>query len=225
MIYGYMRQIPNLENLVKQKQKILTFGHQNGLVIDKEVVEYATKNLMIDKRKDFERFLKSLAEGEHTVIVSSLDILSTKVDELVKIIGCVLSHEVDLWIVESNVLINKQSALIEVIPLLEAQRVKPDETITQIGRPKGSKSESKFDKYHSKILALLSAKKNVSAIARELEVSRSSLKDYIHSRGLKELVSTVTLSTHKLEQSKMDNIVLICPFELEAQHKMRTRIA
>lgn len=225
MIYGYMRQIPNLENLVKQKQKILTFAHQKGLLIEKEVVEYATKNLVIDKRKDFEQFLKSLGEGDYTVIVSSLDILSTRVDELVKIIGCVLSHEVDLWIVESNVLINKQSTLLEVIPLLEAQRSQPNEIPTPIGRPKGSKSESKFDIYHNQIIELLSAKKNVSMIARELEVSRSSLKDYIHSRGLKELVSTITLSTDRLMQKEMDNIVLICPFEKEAQHKILTRIS
>ena len=225
MIYAYMRQVPNLENLVKQKQNILSFSHHEKLKIDKEVVEYATKNLFIEERTDFETFLKSLASGDQTVIVSSLAILSTRVDELVKIIGCVLSHNVDLWVCSSGVLINRQSNMVDVFPLLEEQRVKPKDKSAQIGRPKGSKSGSKFDVFHSRIIELLSEKESVSAIARELEVSRSSLKDYIESRGLKELVNSIDITTQQIRDKKMDNIVLICPFELEAQQKIGKRVS
>lgn len=225
MTYAYMRQVPNLENLVSQKQNILSFSHQEKLKIDKEVVEYSTKNLLIDERNDFEIFLKSLASGEHTVIVSSLAILSTRVDELVKIIGCVLSHQVNLWICSSNVLINRDSSMVDVFPLLEEQRIKPKDKSAQIGRPKGSKSGSKFDVFHSRIIELLSEKESVSAIARELEVSRSSLKDYIESRGLKELVNSIDISNQKIRDKNMDNIVLICPFEREAQHKIAKKVS
>ncbi len=214
MIYAYMRQIPNLENLGSQKQNILSFSHYEKLNIDKEVVEYSTKNLLIEERKDFEIFLKSLSSGEHTVIVSSLCVLSTRVDELVKIIGCVLSHNVNLWVCSSNVLINRKSSMVDVFPLLEEQRIEPKDKSAQIGRPKGSKSGSKFDVFHSQIIELLSGKESVSAIARELEVSRSSLKDYIESRGLKELVSSISIPNKKMRDKNMDNVVLICPFEL-----------
>ena len=217
MIYAYMRQVPNLENLARQKQTILAFSHHEKLKIEKEVVEYATKNLFIEERNDFETFLKSLALGDHTIIVSSLSILSTRVDELVKIIGCVLSHNVDLWICSSAVLINRQSNMVDVFPLLEEQRTNPKDKSVQIGRPKGSKSGSKFDVFHSRIIELLSEKESVSAIARELEVSRSSLKDYIESRGLKELVNSIDIPSQKIRDKNMDNVVLICPFELEAQ--------
>jgi len=225
MIYAYMRQVPNLENLVIQKQSILSFSHHEKLEIGQEVVEYATKNLYIEERKDFETFLKSLSSGEHTVIVSSLAILSTRVDELVKIIGCVLSHKVDLWVCSSNVLINRDSSMVDVFPLLEEERIKPKDKPVQIGRPKGSKSGSKFDVFHSRIIELLSEKESVSAIARELEVSRSSLKDYIESRGLKELVNSITIPNQNLRDKNMDNVVLICPFELEAQHKIEKRVS
>lgn len=225
MIYGYMRQVPNLENLVSQKQNILSFSHLENLEIDKEVVEYATKDLLIEERKDFEAFLKSLSSGDHTVIVSSLSILSTRVDELVKIIGCVLSHNVDLWVCSSNVLINRESSMVEVFPLLEEQRTEPQDRSAQIGRPKGSKSGSKFDVFHSRIIELLSKKESVSAIARELEVSRSSLKDYIESRGLKELVNSIDIPNQKIRDKNMDNVVLICPFELEAQQKIEKRVS
>lgn len=225
MIYAYMRQVPTLENLTTQKQKILSFSHQKQLKIDQEVLEYATKNLFIEERKDFETFLKSLASGNHTVMVSSLSILSTRVDELVKIIGCVLSHNVDLWICSTSVLINRKSSMVEVFPLLEEQRGKPKDKSVQIGRPKGSKSGSKFDVYHSRIIELLSEGQSVSAIARELEVSRSSLKDYIESRGLKELVHSIVVPQENMREDKMDNVVLICPFELESQNKIEKKVS
>ena len=220
MVYAYMRQIPTLDNLVTQKNNILTFSHQKDIDITQEVVEYATKDLLIDERKDFEHFLKSLGEGNYTVVVASLAVLSTRVDELVKIINCMLSHHVDLWVCDANLLINKESHMLEVFPLLEEQRKEPKETI-QIGRPKGSKSSSKFDVYHSEIMHMLAQKLSVSAIARHLEVSRSSLKDYIESRGLKSLVASIGAAVSTLEDKEVDNIVLICPFEVEKLNEKR----
>ena len=215
MVYAYMRQIPTLDNLVTQKNDILTFSHQQSIDITQEVVEYATKDLLIEERKDFETFLKSLGEGSYTVVVASLSVLSTRVDELVKIISCMLSHNVNLWVCNANLCINHHSSMTEVFPLLEEQRQKP-KLETQIGRPKGSKSSSKFDVYHSEIMTMLSQKQSVSAIARTLEVSRSSLKDYIESRGLKSLVASIGIAAENLEDKEVDNIVLICPFEVEA---------
>lgn len=220
MVYAYMRQIPNLDNLVIQKNEILSFSHQKNLDVTQEVVEYATKDLLIDERKEFENFLKSLDHGTYTVIVSSLAVLSTRVDELVKVINCMLSHEVDLWVCNANLLINRQSHMAEIFPLLEEQRKSPKDT-TQIGRPKGSKSSSKFDIYHGEIMTMLSQKLSVSAIARHLEVSRSSLKDYIESRGLKSLVASIGAAAETLEDKEVDNIVLICPFEVASTDEKR----
>ena len=221
MVYAYMRQVPNLENLIAQKNTILTFSYQQNIDITQEVVEYATKDLLIDARKEFETFLKSLGEGEHTVFVSSLSVLSTRVDELVKIINCMLSHAVDLWVCDVNLCINKDTQMTEVFPLLETQRKTPKEG-TQIGRPKGSKSSSKFDVYHGEIMSMLAQKQSVSAIARQLEVSRSSLKDYIESRGLKTLVASIGKVAEGFEDKEVDNIVLICPFERDALYEKRT---
>jgi len=213
MIYAYIRQIPNLKNLVMQKNDILAFAHQKNIDITQEVVEYATRDLVIEERKEFEKFLKSLNQGEYTVVVSTLSTLSTRVDELVKIINCVLSHNIDLWICDSNVLINRKSSMVDIFPLLEQQRNIPKEK-GLIGRPKGSKSSSKFDMYHNEIMTMLSQKKNVSAIARALNVSRSSLKDYIQSRDLKGLVEGIGNSVEVFGDKEVDNIVLICPFEV-----------
>lgn len=220
MVYAYMRQVPGIENLVAQKNTILTFSYQKKIDVDQEVLEYATKDFVIDDREEFELFLKSLEGDDYTVMVSSLSVLSTRVSELVKVINCMLSHDVDLWVCSENLCINKESSMTKVFPLLEKQRQKP-KSKAHIGRPRGSKSSSKFDIYHSQIMQKLAQKKSVSAIARELAVSRSSLKDYIESRELKSLVESLGAVVETFTHNKeMNNVVLICPFEAEAYQKV-----
>jgi len=215
MIYGYIRQIPNVSHLVEQQRDILTFSLTKGLEIDKEVVEYSTKNLPIEERAEFETFLQSMKKGD-TVLVSSIEMLSDKAEELIKVINCMLSHSINLWLVRSNMVINKETSMVDIFPLLNALRQEEKEKTNHIGRPKGSKSSSKFDVYQSQILSLLGEGMSVSAIARELEVSRSSLKDYIESRGIKELVESAWMEMKDSGNAgSMDNVVLICPFEKE----------
>jgi len=217
MIYAYIRQIPNFSHLVEQQRDILTFSLTKGLEIDKEVVEYSTKNLPIEERAEFETFLQSMHKGD-TVLVSHIEMLSDKAEELIKVINCMLSHNVNLWLVKSNIVVNKETEMVDIFPILNALRQEEKEKINNIGRPKGSKSSSKFDIYQRQILKLLGEGMSVSAISRELEVSRSSLKDYIESRGIKELVASTWMEMHTpKEVGGMDNVVLICPFTKEKE--------
>lgn len=221
MVYAYMRQVPGFPHLTTQQSDILSFSVKHALKIDKEVVEYATKNLLLDERKDFEQFLKTMKEG-NTVIVSSLFVLSDKVEELIKVINCMLSHNVDLWVVDSNMVMNKETNMVEIFPLLNELRQEEKEKTNSIGRPKGSKSSSKFDVYQREIIAHLTEGMSVSAIARELNVSRSSLKDYIESRGIKELIEGSWIEMNRATVTKgVDNTILICPFEKEQEEKQQ----
>ena len=213
MIYAYIRQVPGFPHLADQQRDILSFSLKEDLKIDKEVVEYATKNLLVDEREEFEEFLQSMQDG-NTVIVSSLFILSDRAEELIKVINCMLSHNVTLWIVDSDMKMDKETSMVDIFPLLNELRQEEKEKTNQIGRPKGSKSSSKFDVYRGEIISLLSEGESVSAIARKLEVSRSSLKDYIESRGIKELVEGAWKQMRETQSVRgMDNILLICPFE------------
>ena len=224
MVYTFIRQAPHFPTLASQQNDIMAFTTQKGLHIDHEVVEYATKNLLIDEREDFEAFLQTMKDN-YTVVVASLSILSTRTEELVKVINCMLSHNVNLWIVDVNIVLNRESNMVEIFPLVDQLREDKKEKTQQIGRPKGSKSTSKFDVYHAEIVSLLSEGQSVSAIARELEVSRSSLKDYIESRGIKELVEGAGKQVREAGNvSQMDNVLLICPFEKEAQEKYKKAI-
>lgn len=211
--YSYRRQVPGFPSLATQQHDIHAFALMRDLKIDKEVVEYATKNLLLEEREEFENFLRSMKDG-NTVIVSSLSILSDRAEELVKVINCMLTHQVDLWIVSSGMLLNRETSMVEIFPLLNTLRQEEKTQNKQIGRPKGSKSSSKFDVHHGKIISLLTEGFSVSAIARELDVSRSSLKDYIESRNIKDLVEGVgSYMSEAKAQRGMDNVVLICPFE------------
>lgn len=221
MIYSYTRQIPTLSNLIEQQQDILSFAISRSLKIDKEVVEYATKNLTIDERSEFESFLQSMQMGD-IVIISSLSILSDRATELIKVINCMLSRGIDVWIANSNILLNRDTNMVDIFPLLNELRELEKRKNSSMGRPKGSRSNSKFDKYKGEIITLLNDNLSVSAIARELSVSRSSLKDYIESRGLKELVSSEWIDNAQSNNNRgLDNVLLICPFEEDRKKRLK----
>jgi len=225
MTYAYLRQMPNCSNLSQQQRSILSFALTQGLQIDKEVIEYSTKNRPIEEREEFEEFLYSLNEGEDMIVVEHLAILSNAVEELVKLINCMLSREIALYIANTGTVIKKEAMLVDVFPLLNDLREAQKAKTRQIGRPKGSRSSSKFDVYQPQIISLLKEGKSVSAIARELGVSRSSLKDYIESRGIRELVKGSWMEISSSRQiPSVDNTVLICPFEQDNNNHNEERM-
>jgi len=213
MNYAYIRQMPDTKSISQQQKSILTFSLTQDLEVQKEVVEYSSKNLPIEERKEFEEFINLLQEGD-IIFVDTLSVLSSCAEELIKIINCMLSRCIDLYVASTRTLINKDTTVIEIFPLLndlrEAQKAKPH----QIGRPKGSRSQSKFDVYRTEIISLMKKGMNVSAIARELGVSRSSLKDYIESRGIRELVDGSWMEVVSSEDIvDIDSKILVCPLE------------
>jgi DNA invertase Pin-like site-specific DNA recombinase len=206
--------MPSHSNLSEQQRSILSFALTQGLQIDKEVIEYSTKNRPIEEREEFEKFLQSLDGEDDHIIIDHLAILSDVVEELVKVINCMLSRNITLYIANTGTVITKETPLVEVFPLLNDLREAQKAKTGQIGRPKGSRSSSKFDVYQAQIISLLKEGMSVSAIARELNVSRSSLKDYIESRGIRELVEGSWMEIATPQQVPgVDNTVLICPFE------------
>jgi DNA invertase Pin-like site-specific DNA recombinase len=220
MNYAYLRQMPDNNNMSEQQRNILSFSLAQNLEIDKEVIEYSSKNHLIEDREKFEEFMHSLEEGS-SLIVDTLSVLSNRAEELIKIINCMLSRRIDLYIASSQRRINKETTLVEIFPLLndlrEAQKAKSN----QIGRPKGSRSSSKFDTYQPQIISFLKEGMNVSAIARELSVSRSSLKDYIESRGIRELVEGSWMEINQPQKNAgVDNTILVCPFEQEKKERI-----
>ena len=219
MNYAYLRQMPESLSMSEQQRNILSYTLSQGMTVNKEVVEYSNKNNLIEEREKFEAFLQSLEEGS-TVIVDTLSVLSNRVEEMIKVINCMLSRHIVLHIADSKTVMTQETAVVEIFPLLNDLREEQKAKSNQIGRPKGSRSSSKFDSYQPQIMAYLKEGMNVSAISRAIGVSRSSLKDYIESRGLRELIDGAWMEIIPEQTlAGMDDTVLVCPFEEERLSK------
>ncbi len=213
MNYAYLRQMPESHTMSEQQRSILSYALSQGLEIDREVVEYSNKNHLIEEREKFEEFMHSLEEGS-SVLIDNLSVLSNRTEELIKIINCMLSREIVLYISSSKTKMDRETTVVEIFPLLNDLREEQKAKSNQIGRPKGSRSSSKFDTYQPQIVSFLKEGMNVSAISRELGVSRSSLKDYIESRGLRELIEGSWMEiVPDSDMAGTDNTLLVCPFE------------
>ncbi len=213
MIYAYMRQAPQSQLLSEQQKSILSFALTQMIQIDKEVIEYSAKHRPVEEREEFESFVQSLKENDR-IIVATLSSLSNLADEGVKIITCFLSRGVDLFVASSEVYINRLTPIGEILPMLNDLREAQKARSRHIGRPKGSKSYSKFDASYTQIADMLKSGQSVSAIARALQISRTSLKDYIDSRGIKEILNGSFVSMDKAQASKQTHDkLIICPFE------------
>ncbi|WP_353661622.1 recombinase family protein [Hydrogenimonas sp. SS33] len=223
MIYAYLRQFPGSKNLTRQQKEVVGYALTKGFEIDKEVVEHSSKNRPIEERKQFEEFMHSMKEGD-SLIVDDIWTLSNRVDELVKILGCTISRKVDLHVASRGLTVTKETPVGSILPLLNELREEERGRHSGVGRPKGSKSRSKFDTLQPQILQMLKEGESVSSIARSLGASRSSLKDYIESRSLRELVDNTFIEVGKpVEADIISDELLICPFEQEKQENQHQK--
>jgi DNA invertase Pin-like site-specific DNA recombinase len=176
-------------DIKSQQQAIIKYAKANGLGIDETEVENSDKNVSLDERKEFKGFLRSLSPHD-TILIYDLHTLSSDVGELLKIFDCFLRRSISVHVCLINTCIQDATPAYEIVEMLSKFRelnLSKGKEKSQ-GRPKGRMSKSKFDVFRPQIIDYLSEEKSVNEISRLLHVSRTSLKDYINSRGLKELV-------------------------------------
>ena len=175
--------------IIVQQKQILKYAHHHDLKINTTEIENSDPTLELEERKEFKGFLRSLSKHDH-IIIFDLFTFSKNVEDLVKIFECLLTRSISVHIADVNVCIHVETMPLVLLDLLVKQRElnkKIDKEKAQ-GRPKGRMSKSKFDTYRPQIIELLENHTSISEIAKILRVSRTSLKDYVNSRGLKELV-------------------------------------
>jgi len=176
-------------SMVIQQKQILKYAHHHDLKIDTTEIENSDPAQELEERKEFKGFLRSLSQNDHIIIFDLLT-FSNNVEELVKIFECLLTRSISIHIADVNTCICIDSKPLILLDLLVKQRElnkQLDKEKTQ-GRPKGRMSKSKFDIHRPYVIELLEKNTSISEIAKILNVSRTSLKDYVNSRGLKELV-------------------------------------
>ncbi|MDR0407778.1 MAG: recombinase family protein [Campylobacteraceae bacterium] len=176
------------ENILIQQKQILKYAIANGFSIQATEIDDCSSEEVLEERKWFKGFLRSLKPND-TILIYDLWSLTREVGELVKIFECLLRRNISLHVCDKRMVISNQTPLFVVLNMLAKQResnLNPQKQFCK-GRPKGRMSRSKFDDNRVQIVEMLEKDMAVNKIAKVLNLNRSSLKDYINSRALKEL--------------------------------------
>jgi DNA invertase Pin-like site-specific DNA recombinase len=220
MTVSYIRPDKFFDGAYEQLKTVNAYIEQMGIAIDEEFIDQKSQNKRLNEREEVLSFFQALRDG--TVIVYDAWVLSSSIEDLVQMITCLLKNGMRIHFIKPSVVIDRNSATMVVLGLIDQLR----QTLQQdgkkaIGRPKGSRSASKFDQFHDDIIKHLREHKSVSEMARNFGVSRSSLKDYIESRELKE----VAFGGHKMELPENGEARVIrtikCPVGGSPQKKER----
>jgi len=188
MVIAFLRGKIRDYSISYQQEFILEYAQKNSIAIEMTELDNSLPSTFLEEREVFLNLLKSLNKDD-TLLVYDISSFSKKVGELAKVFDCILKHDINVHICSQNLVINNATSARFLMSLLSNQReININKETASIGRPKGSFSKSKFDKYKIEIVKMLEENLSVSEIAKRLEVSRSSLKDFINSRSLKEIV-------------------------------------
>jgi len=212
-VIAYIRPDKYFDAAREQLQLINSYAISKNIVIEDEYIDHISQNKRLIDREHVTNYFQS-KEGA-TLLVCDVWVLSTDIEDLTQMFTCLFKNDFKIHLIKQSVIISNQSSVMLVLGLIDQLRqVMQSEVKRVIGRPKGSKSNSKFDIYINDIIAFIKDKKSVSEMARNLNVSRSSLKDYIESRELKQVALGSLLpkepkSAEIAEQQVINTI--ICP--------------
>lgn len=186
MVFSYTRSDSHFTGVYEQLKMISAYAKKHALLIEDEMVDQLSQNSRLSERDDAVRFMRSHQDG--TLLIYDLWVLSSNIEDVVQMLSCLLKNGIEIHLIKPSIVLNAQSDIIVALGLVDQLRQTMQSVRKRmIGRPKGSRSSSKFDPYLDEIIQFLREGKSVSEIARILGVSRSSLKDYVESRELKEV--------------------------------------
>lgn len=190
MIVAYLRGKNRNYSISFQQEYLISYALKKGIAIDFTEIDDDSFSTILEERSTLLELLHSLHKGDQ-ILIYDLWVLSKKVGELTKIFDCILKNDISIIVSKQDIVINAQTPLTTLVYLLSELREQNLHSRKRtMGRPRGSFSKSKFDRYKSQILDMLEENISVSEISKRLGVSRSSLKDYINSRSLKEIVDS-----------------------------------
>lgn len=210
MVLAYIRPDKNFDAVHEQLQAINAYALANDIVIDDEFIDQTSQNKRLEDRKTVTSYFQSKESA--TLLIYDVWVLSTNMEDLIQMFSCLLKNSFKVHFIKQSVVISQQSNVMLVLGLMDQLRQKmQNDSKRVIGRPRGSKSNSKFDKYINEILVYVKEKKSVSEMARLLNVSRSSLKDYIESRELKLVAQDSLLHTVAIDAEESVINTIVCP--------------
>jgi DNA invertase Pin-like site-specific DNA recombinase len=210
MTVSYIRPDKDFCNVFEQLKLINAYSDQMKIPIDREMIDQLSQNKRLSERNNVVELFRSLKTD--TLLIYDAWVLSANIEDIVQMTSCLLKNGNTIHYVKQGIMINAQSDIMVVLGLIDQLRqMVQNEDKKAIGRPKGSKSVSKFDLQLEQIVSLLKEGNSVSEIARQMGVSRSSLKDYVESRELKALVQGIVLSNNGADTRAIMIETIQCP--------------
>ena len=197
---AYLRVSKDTQDLKNQRLEVLEYARKHGMKVDQFVEIEISSRKDQDKRRVTE-VIDSL-EANDILIVSELSRLGRSTGEVINIIDKLIEKKVKFIAIKQNWIVNGENdttvkvmkAVLSLLAELErdliSQRTKQALAAKKaagmiLGRPKGSLGTSKLDKSRKEIEELLKDRASKSFISRRLKVSRTTLIDYIKSRGIR----------------------------------------
>ena len=211
MAISYIRPDKYFDGAFEQLKSINAYAQVSAIEVTDEYVDHTSQNNVLEHREDVVTFFRN--NQNRDLLISDVWVLSSNIQDLLQMFACLLKNEMRVHIVNAGVVIDKQSDVMLVLGLIDQLRqVLEGREKKLIGRPKGSRSSSKFDPYLDQIIAYIRNNVSVSAMAREMEVSRSSLKDYIESRELKEVANGLVTINVPVDAEEKVIGTIVCPY-------------
>ncbi len=212
MVIAYIRPDKNFDTAYEQLKLIKSYTLAHEMKIDDKFIDHDVQTKRLEEKKEVTEYFRQ--HKGSTLLLSDVWVLSTNMEDLVQIFSCLLKNEYEVHLIQKSVIMTQESSGMVILGLLDGIRqILQSSAQKSVGRPKGSKSSSKFDVYLEEIMNFIQEGKSVSEMARLLGISRSSLKDYIESRELKELAldSFLQKESFKAEEDIIKTIK--CPNE------------
>ncbi len=210
MAISYIRPDKYFDGAFEQLKSINAYAQASNIEISNEYVDHTSQNNTLDAREAVVTFFRN--NQNRDLLISDIWVLSSNITDLLQMVACLLKNNMRIHVINAGVVIDQKSEIMLVLGIIDQLRqVLESREKKMIGRPKGSRSSSKFDPYLDQIIGYIRDNLSVSAMAREMNVSRSSLKDYIESRELKEVAKgLVTLDVPADAEEKVIGTI-VCP--------------
>lgn len=198
MIYGYIRVSTDKQTVENQRFEIDNFCKNNSIKVNKWIEETISGNIAVEKRK-LGALLKKLSSDD-ILICSEISRLGRNLMMIMSILNVCMEKNIQVWTIKDNyrlgndinskVLAFAFGLSAEIERNLISQRTK--EALARkkkegviLGRPKGRKSSiTKLKGKYEHVIHLLDSGYSVSAIARKLGVSRSTIYLFIREHQL-----------------------------------------
>ncbi|MGR6841749.1 recombinase family protein [Aliivibrio wodanis] len=203
--YAYLRVSTDAQDVQNQKHGILEYANQMG-ICDIQFVEDTLSGTKKWKKRRLAKLLEGMGAGD-TIMFSEISRIARSTLQVLEVLELCLYKSINVFIIKQNMRLDgsMQSKIIATVLGLAAEierdfiSIRTKEALDAKrklgiigGRPKGPAKNLKLDKQKEKITEYLLMGLSQASIAKLLEVSASTLSDYVRRHQLRSQAVKMT---------------------------------